>query len=248
MFLQKVRILVLFALTAFFSFSGSAHAGFFEKLQTLIPSGGSSGGSGSSTVASGLKEALRFGIDAAVKSAGQTDGFLNNPEIKIPFPKKLALIETSFRKIGLGSTIDQFEASMNHAAEAAAPLAKDILLDALKQMTFEDAKKILSGGDTAATLYFQEKTSPKLIEIFKPKIQKSLSDYKVAQQYNGLVKRYQTINLVGKPNLVPIDEYVASQTIKGLFTLVGEEERKIRTDPAARVSQLLKTVFGPARQ
>lgn len=237
---RRIRIIALLQLLVIGVPFHFADAGMFDKLNSLVSSPNPD-----SDAASGLKEALGIGIDAAIRSAGRKGGFSDNPAIKIPFPKKLAVVEDSFRKVGLDPVIDQFEFAMNHAAESAVPPAKELLLKALKKMRFEDARQVLEGGDTSATRYFREKTSGALIEALKPEIQRALNKDKVSQQLDDLVKRYQTITLSGRPGPVPLDLYVTEQTINGLFTLIAEEERRIRNDPAARPTELLKTVFAP---
>ncbi|MCB9800333.1 MAG: DUF4197 domain-containing protein [Candidatus Omnitrophica bacterium] len=226
-----------------------AEAGFLDQLKetisakTQMPSD-SAQVPADATIISGLKEALSIGIKKAVENAGVEDGFYKNPEIKIPFPEKLMLIDKTLRKVGLGSQIDTFELSMNRAAEKAAPYAKEIVLDALKQMTFSDAKKIISGSQTAATDYFKTATSDKLTAVFKQQAQAVMNEYTITQQYNGLVHKYNELPLAAKPKLFDAEDYVAAKTIDGLFKLMGDEEQKIRQDPKARVTELLKTVFG----
>jgi hypothetical protein len=204
---------------------------------------GQSSGLSDSKVASGLKEALRVGTENTVSLTGRPDGYFGNAAIKILMPEKLHSVEQALRLVGYGPQVDEFILSMNRAAERAAPFAKQIFWDAITQMTFTDARKILSGGDTAATQYFKEKTSGKLTEAFTPVVEKATNEVGVTRQYKDLVGRAQGLPFV-KVESLDLDAYVVRKSLDGLFYVLGEEERKIRTDPAARVTDLLKEVFG----
>jgi hypothetical protein len=194
-------------------------------------------------IGSGLREALQVGTENAVKSTGRPDGYYANQAIKILLPAKLKTMEQGLRIMGKGPAVDQFVLSMNRAAEQAAPLAKPIFLDAVKQMTFDDARKILSGGDTAATDYFKLKTSDKLATAYKPAADKAMADTGVERQYNKLLGSAPALPF-GKPDSLDINHYVVTKSLDGLFLVLGQEERKIRKDPAAQVTPLLKQVFG----
>jgi hypothetical protein len=186
-------------------------------------------------IASGLKEALQVGTSNAVKLTGKPDGYFKNEAIKILMPEKLRIVERGLRGIGYGPQVDEFVLSMNRAAERAAPLAKDIFWGAIKQMTFDDARKIFTGGDTAATEYFKEKTSEKLATAFRPVVEKAMDEVGVTRQYNELIGRYQSIPFARSQSL-DINQYVVGKALDGLFYVLGEEERKIRKNPAARVT------------
>jgi hypothetical protein len=196
-----------------------------------------------SKIASGLKEALQVGATNAVKLTGRPDGYYGNEAIKILLPKNLRPLETGLRAVGYGPKVDGFILSMNRAAEAAAPAAKRIFIDAILSMSFDDARKILSGGDTAATDYFKSRTTEQLTEAFRPVVQKTMDQNRVAQQYNELVGQAQSIPFL-RSQSPDITNYVVSQALNGLFYVLGQEERKIRKDPAARTTDLLKQVFG----
>jgi hypothetical protein len=204
-------------------------------------------GSGSSLsnvkIGSGLQEALKIGTENAVVQTGQLDGFLKNQAIKILMPKPLQSMEQPLRLVGFGPQIDEFVVGMNRAAEKAVPFAKNIFWDAIGQMTFEDAQKILNGPDTAATDYFKAKTSKQLNAAFRPTVEDVMNQIGVNQQYNQLVDRYRNIPFA---NSIVFDQnqYVTEKATDGLFFVVGQEEKKIRTNPAARVTDLLKEVFG----
>jgi hypothetical protein len=205
--------------------------------------GAKQGGLSDAKIGSGLKEALQVGTENAVKLTGKTDGYFKNQAIKILMPERLRTLEKGLRAVGYGPQIDEFVLSMNRAAERAAPAAKQIFWDAIGEMTFDDARKILNGGDTAATDYFKVKTTDKLTTAFRPTVEKTMNEYNVTRQYKELVGRYQAIPFV-KSETFDIDSYVIRKSLDGLFYTVGQEERKIRTNPAARATDLLKEVFG----
>ncbi len=194
-------------------------------------------------VASGLKEALQIGTQNAVNLTGKTDGYLANQAIKILMPEKLRTVETGLRAIGYGSKVDEFILSMNRAAERAAPSAKQIFWDAIGAMTFDDARKILGGNETAATEYFRAKTSDKLTTAFRPIVERATNEVGVTRQYKELIGRYEAIPFA-KSESLDVDQYVVGKALDGLFHVLGEEEKKIRTNPTARVTELLKEVFG----
>ena len=191
----------------------------------------------------GLKEALSIGIENTVQILGRPDGYFRNELVKILLPPQLKTIERAMRLAGLSGVLDQFVQSMNRAAEAAAPFAKEIFVSAIKQITFDDARRILTGSDTAATEFFQTKTSSRLSELFKPVVQKTMSEVGVTNQYQTLTSRLKMIPFV-KAESLDLDQFVVDQAMRGLFFTLAEEEKKIRTNPAARVTSLLKEVFG----
>lgn len=194
-------------------------------------------------IVSGLKEALQVGTDNAVRSTGQPDGYFGNPAIKILMPERLRTLEKGLRAVGYGPEVDDFVLSMNRAAERAAPQAKAIFWNAILEMSFTDAREILSGGDTAATDYFRDKTTDKLAAAFAPIVEEAMDEVGVTRQYNELVGRARAIPFL-KTELLDINEYVVTKALDGLFHVLAEEERKIRQEPAARVTELLKEVFG----
>jgi len=194
-------------------------------------------------IVAGLKEALNIGAGNAVDVVSVVDGYLGNELIKIMMPSELASFEPTLRSLGAGSLIDDFVKSMNRAAESAAKEATPIFTDALKDMTFEDALEILNGRENEATLYFQEKTTGKLTEKFKPVISNSINSVGVTKYYKDLTDKIKTIPMASAVS-VDLDSYVTDKALNGLFTMVGEEEAKIRKDPAARVTDLLKDIFG----
>jgi len=193
-------------------------------------------------IIAGLKEALEVGTEKAVALVSKPNGYYKNPDIKIPLPQSVQKVEKLLRAAGYGETVDNFELSMNRAAERAAPEAKSIFVDAIKQMTFDDAQKILSGPDNAATLYFEDKTSSRLQEIFKPIVKDAMGQVGVTRSYQDLNAKLESMPF-GKSLGLDLDQYVTDGSLKGLFKMLAEEEKQIRTQPAARVTDLLKKVF-----
>jgi len=216
-----------------------ANAQFGKVLEGLSNRGGPS----DAKSASGLKEALQIGTDHAVDLTGTTNGFFKNEAIKILLPDKLKTAEKGLRLAGMGPKIDEFELSMNRAAEKAAPAARGIFKDALQQMTFDDARKILTGGNTSATEYFKAKTSEKLTASFKPTAESAMEETGVVKQYKQLTGGIQSLPF-GRSQSFDITDYVVGKALDGLFFMLGKEEKKIRTDPAAQITPLLKEVFG----
>lgn len=200
-----------------------------------------------SKIVAGLKEALQIGTGNAINLTGRLDGFFKNAAIKILLPKQLDTVGKGLRAVGQGKMVDEFTLSMNRAAEKAAPEARKIFVDAVKQMSFDDARKILFGNDTAATEYFKAKTSDKIATAFRPIIEKSMDEVGATRQYKELIGRFQNIPFA-KTQSLDIDQYVVNKSLDGLFYMVGEEEKKIRKDPLARVSTILKDVFGSRKR
>jgi Protein of unknown function (DUF4197) len=195
------------------------------------------------TIASGLKEALQVGTQNAVSVTGRPDGYFQNAAIKILMPSQLQPIEKGLRAVGYGPQLDELVLSMNRAAERAAPAAKPIFLEAITAMSFDDARKIVTGSPTAATEYFKGKTSEKLTAAFQPVVAQTMREVGVTRQYQELMGRAQAIPFL-KSQTFDLDHYVVAKSLDGLFFVLGQEEQKIRTNPAARATDLLKQVFG----
>ena len=193
-------------------------------------------------VAAGLREALQVGTGNAVQLTGRVDGYFRNEAIKIIMPAQLRTIEKGLRKVGQGRQVDDFVLSMNRAAERAAPTAKDIFWNAIKQLTFDDARRILSGGDSAATEYFRGKTTDELTVAFRPTVEQAMNEVGATRLYGDLARRAKSVPFV-RIQTMDINAYVVAKALDGLFHVLSEEEQKIRTDPAARVTSLLKEVF-----
>jgi len=193
-------------------------------------------------VGAGLKEALEVATENSVSITGRPDGYFANQAIKILMPEKLRTVEKGLRAVGYGPQVDELVLSMNRAAERAAPSAKQIFWEAIGAMTFDDARKILGGGDTAATEFFKAKTSDKLVAAFRPAVDGAMNEVGVTRQYNELIGRFEAIPFA-RAEAFDLDGYVVGKALDGLFHVVGEQERQIRTNPAARTTDLLKEVF-----
>src|SRR4030043_670030 len=236
---MTVRMLTIFMIVLLTALPASAQLDrIFKGLGVGEPKGLSD-----AKIGSGLKEALKIGTENTVNLTGKMDGYFLNQAIKILMPEKLHTLEKGLRAVGYGPQIDEFVLSMNRSAEKASPFAKQIFWDAIGEMTFDDARKILSGGETSATEFFKGKTTNKLTDIFKPIVSNSMNEVGVTRQYKELVGRYENIPFVKKESF-DLDHYVVSKALGGLFHMVGEEEKKIRKNPAARTTDLLKEVFG----
>ena len=195
------------------------------------------------TIVAGLREALSVGTQNATSTLAQKGAYAKSQTLRIPLPQQLEKMASTLRTIGLGTQVDAFEARMNEAAEMAAAKAGPVFLDAIKSMTFADAKNILQGGDTAATDYFRRTTSSRLQSLYMPVVEAKLKETKAVDVYNALSDRYSKIPLVPKPSF-RVEEYVTDSALTGLFSVIAQEERRIREDPAARTTALLRKVFG----
>lgn len=191
----------------------------------------------------GLVEALLVGADKSSEKASRKDGFFKNTAIKILFPPEAVKVREAAIGIGLTPLVDRFELSLNRAAEDAAKEAKPILVNTIKRIKFKDVWEILFGGKTAATDYLRLKTESQLMEKFRPIVSQSIGREEVTKHWQPLANAYNSIPFVKKVN-PDLEEYVTRKTVDGLFTLMAEEERKIRENPVARISQILKKVFG----
>jgi hypothetical protein len=226
---------------------GSAQAQvdqIWNKAKAAAQSGNpASPGLSNDKITAGLKEALTVSTGNAVASTGRPDGFLKNQAIKIPLPGGLATANKGMRLMGMGSQMDELEVGMNRAAEQAAPEAKQIFVRAVTNMNFDDARKILSGNETAATEYFKKQSSGELTTAFAPIVHKAMENVGVIQQYNQVVQNSAAAPLLGSQKF-NLDSYVVGKALDGLFYMLGEEEKKIRKNPAAQTTSLLKEVFG----
>ncbi len=197
-------------------------------------------------ISNGLKEALSKGVRFAVDTLGKENGFLDDVRVKIPLPKSLQKLEKALRIAGQGKSVDDFVASMNHAAEKAVPVAIDVFLDSIKKMSFDDARKILfSGEQDAATQFFRRTSEDTLRGKFRPIVEEFTAKVGVTQKYKDMVGKAGPVAkfIVGK-EATDLDAYVTQKALDGLFFMVAEEEKKIRKDPIGRTSSLLKKIFG----
>jgi hypothetical protein len=197
----------------------------------------------SSDASAGLKKALDQGVDHAVSELGSVDGFLKNPKVKIDLPPKLAKAEGMMKMLGLGDQVDGLVTAMNRAAEAAVPEGKALLKQALKQMTVQDAKQILTGGEDAATQYFKKVTYAPLKVKFTPIVTRETKKVQLGQRYDAVAQKAVALGVL-KPDDASLEGYVTDRTLDGLFLIMADEERAIRKDPLGQASSLLKKVFG----
>jgi hypothetical protein len=235
--MKKIYFLVILAILSV----QYADAQFLKDAKKLLNNKGK--GLTEKDAADGIKEALVKGTGESVNTVSLLNGYWGNPEIKIPFPAEAKEMESKLRAMGMGKKVDEFNESMNRAAEKAAIEAKPIFIAAIKGMTVKDAITIVRGADNAATAYLKNTTSPELIGKFQPPIKTSLDNVNATKYWSDLISIYNKLPLVKKmnPNLT---QYVTQKAIDGLFVMIAKEELKIRKDPMARTSELLKKVFG----
>jgi len=223
----------------------TVHAGFLDTLKGAISNQGVSTTAGltDSDVTRGLKQALEKGTERTVSKTGRRDGYWKNSDIQIPLPESLATATRLLDGIGMGALTSDLKLRMNRAAEAAAPLARPIFIDAITKMQLSDVQKIWKGPDDAATRYFKEKTKAKLSKSFAPVIHRELERVEAVKSYQKLSSQYAGIPLVGQKLNLDLDGYVTDKALDGLFFTLAKEEAEIRKNPAARTTDLLKRVF-----
>ncbi|MGJ8619863.1 MAG: DUF4197 domain-containing protein [Methylophilaceae bacterium] len=223
----------------------------FESIANEVKKGGNTTTSGTSSVdaltdtemSSGLKTALNQGVEKAVNSLGLVNGFFGNKEVKIPLPESLQKVEKGMKLIGMGKQSDDLVLKMNRAAEAAAPEAKALLIDSIKQMSLADARAILTGPEDAATQYFKKTTSTQMGEKFLPIVSKATEKVQLAQTYNKYAEIGSQFGVVDKED-ANIERYVTNKALDGLYLMIAKEEAAIRKDPLGQASSILKKVFG----
>jgi hypothetical protein len=238
-----MKKILVFATLILFTFSAFAQGGLLKKAGSLLSKKSSTGsGLSSDQIVSGLKEALSLGAQKSGDKLSAVDGFFKDAAVKILLPQQIQDVEKKMRMLGLGKLVDNAELSMNRAAEDAAKSAAPIFLDAIKQMTVMDALNILRGTDTAATGYLRKTTTTQLTTAFMPVIEASLKKTDAAKYWNDVFSAYNKVS--SKKVDTDINSYVTSKALDGVFYYVAQEEISIRKDPAARVTDILKTVFG----
>ncbi len=243
---MKRRLMILAGTLA----TGAASAQM-PKLDDLLKGLGklpnaASGGSGAvdeKSSAAGIKEALAIGTEKAVASLSRKDGYFANQAVKIMMPSSIQKVADVAKKLGFERQVDEFVLSMNRAAEAAAPLASRYFGDAIRGMTLDDARAIVTGGKTSATDYFRSKTHDKLYKALKPVVAQKVGEVGATRAYTDLIGRYDKLPFMSSQS-VDLDDYVTNKSLDGLFHMVGEEEKLIRNNPTARTTDLLKMVFG----
>jgi hypothetical protein len=251
--MRKTSISIFCAL-ALTTAQSSGRAGVLDQLGITKPTTNSSSAAvtaiSNDQVVAGLKEALGSGVQHAISELGHDGGFLTNAAVKIPMPEKLRSVEKTLRSLKQDKLADDFVATMNHAAEQAVPEATAVFTDALKQISFADAKSILTGTTNAATEYFRRVTQTNLFARFKPIVQSATDKAGVTSAYKNMMGKIGATKFGGAlggllgEDAFDVDSYVTNKTLDGLFKMVADEEAKIRANPAARTSQLLQSVFG----
>lgn len=227
---MKTRILAVFA--------GLVMAGF-----VVLPAWAGLETISNRDAVSGLREALVKGSQVAVDALGRQDGFFGNGKVRIPLPESAQKVEKLMRSFGMARQADELILTVNRAAEAAVPEARALLVDAVKKMSVEDAKGILSGGQDSATQYFKRTTSEQLRAKFLPVVKKATARVKLAEKYNEYAEKGARFGVIRKED-ANLDNYVTQKALDGLFLMVAEEEARIRQNPAAAASTILKKVFG----
>jgi hypothetical protein len=238
-FKMKTTVSVLIGFTLFLA--TACNGGILDDLLKGLTSSPEQG-MDEDTVIAGLREALSVSTENAVKNVSRTGGYLANEAIRITMPEKIQKVADVLNRIGYHKQVDEFITSMNRAAEKAAPKATGHFIRAIKEMTIDDAKGILNGADTAATDYFRTRTSGKLYEELKPIISSSMNSVGVTRSYKAMMETYASLPFM-KSTPFDLDHYVTGKALDGLFYVMAQEEKKIRTDPAARITELLQKVF-----
>lgn len=229
MFKKVILVLSVFALTS------------CAELQQVVNNMPSQ--TDSDTIARGLREALNLGIEKQVTKLTQKDGFYKNQMVKILLPEELRKVDQTLRDIGLGSLADEGLKVLNHAAEDAVKEATPIFVDAVKTITFNDAKNILLGSDNAATSYLEQRTNNALYSKFNPVIQSSFAKVGADQIWSNIINRYNSVPFVQKVN-PDLTDYVTKEALKGVYTMIAVEEKEIRNNISSRTTPLLRQVFG----
>ncbi len=248
--MKVVRMTLVFLVMFGTAIAASAATDWLQKgsdaLKSLDTGGGGTSALGAnlptSDVIAGLKEALTVGSEHVVQQLGQTDGFYADPQIRIPLPEKLATVKSALDKVGMGSFADDLELKLNRAAETASPKARELFLNAISQMTFEDARGILNGPEDAATQYFRKTMSPDLAQAMTPVVDDSLSEVGAVQSYDRMMGKYADLPFV--PDVkADLTDHVVNKGMDGIFHYMAVEEAAIRKDPVKRTTDLLKKVF-----
>ena len=233
----------------FFAYSANAQINFNKVVNDAsqdvkqLEGGGTKNPLSNDEVVQGLREALNVGTNNSTGSASKTDGYYKNPLIFIPFPPEAEKVKKTVINLGMQQQVTDFEMSMNRAAEEAAKTAASIFLDAIKGMSLEDGFSILKGVDNAATEYLKNKTSADLTVKFTPIIKDAIAKVEVTKYWNPIITAYNKVPFVQKQN-PDLEQYITARALDGLFKLIAEEEKKIRKDPLAQVTDILKRVFG----
>lgn len=251
-----MRTLTITTLLLSAAIATSSHAGWGDLVESVKKTGGelikqpttnstttSNTSLSSDTLVNGLREALVIGSERAIKLISAEGGYLNDPQIRVPMPGVLNQLAGPLRQFGMSAQVDQFEQSINSAAERAAPQATAILVDNIRSMSFEDARKIYEGSDDAATQYFRDKAGPQIAALFKPEIDTALGEVGATKYYNSLATQAAQLPLVGQQVEGDLTSHVTKAALDGLFLKLAAEEKLIRQNPAARSTELLKKLW-----
>ncbi len=238
-----MRIVILRLFRAHVIFAAVMTVGIFGTFNSTSTLAATLDGVTNQDAVAGLKEALTRGSQAAVKQLGAENGFFSNEKVKITLPESLQKAEAMMRRFGMGKQADELVLRMNRAAEAAMPEARSLLVAAVKQMSVQDAKGILTGGDDAATQYFKRTTSEPLGQKFLPIVKKATAKVQLAERYNAFAETGSRFGLVRQED-ANLESYITRKALDGLYLVIAEEEKKIRTDPVGTASNILKKVFG----
>ncbi|MFK7816630.1 MAG: DUF4197 domain-containing protein [Gammaproteobacteria bacterium] len=239
----KLLIIVIFICL----FANNLNAGWFDKAKDLLNESGVTSSTSASSltdgeITSGLKEALSVGSDLVVNQLGVSGGFNADPSIHIPLPSSLQKVQSTLDKVGMSGMLDDLETRLNTAAEIATPKAKELFKNAIAAMSLDDARNILAGENDAATRYFQSKMTPDLVKEFTPIVNESLSEAGAIKSYDNAIGQYKKLPLVPDAK-ADLSSYVVEKGMDGIFHYLAVEEAKIRTNPVARTTELLKKVF-----
>ncbi len=225
--------------------AGLAHAGWVDGMLDGLRSELSGARTpNEAELVRGIRQALEVATSRSVARVGRPGGYWKNPEIRIPLPERLRKPADLLRRMGFGRTVEDLERRMNRAAEAAAPKAKPIFVDAVRGLRLRDVRAIWKGPEDAATRYFRRHTEARLIEVFRPIVHRELEHAGAVRAWRAFADRFRSLPLVGHRLKDDLDGYVTRKALDGLFAMLAREEARIRKDPAARTTELLKRVFG----
>lgn len=241
--IKKFCIPILVVMTSGLMFHHNVNADWGDLLDFFSDETPQTAGLSESEIVMGLKEAITQGVDVAINRLGKVNGFYNNPQVKIPMPDSLQNVESALRTLKQDHYADEFHLSMNRAAEQAVPVTRSIFIDALRNMSISDARQILNGPDNAATEYFRKSSNTQLTEKISPIVRDATNRVGVTHKYKSMVDQLGFMSSLIDSDALDIDGYITGKTIDGLFYMVAREEKRIREDPLARTTDLLKRVF-----
>lgn len=241
---SQLRTLIsVTTLCSLVALSGCTKEALVQQAGEVLQQVGGTGGLNSSEIGAGLKQALEVSTGTVVSQLGVAGGFANDPKIHIPLPENLRKARDVASKVGLSKPFDQLEEKLNAAAEAATPKAKELFVDAIRSMTLDDAKSILSGSDDAATQYLKQQMGPSLDKAMQPVVSNALADVGAVQSYDKLVRATGSFAQLMPDLNADLNQHVVDAASKGIFGYLAEEEAAIRANPAKRTTELLKRVF-----